>query len=138
MCFLLICGCGTNQVPEKGYRISTYTRVSEKTEPEFTILYKNPRHENLRITAVCQPSFGNEDGSCYQLKRAVGTVIPEAKMFSAFSNADKRDLDYVEIPGDKPDLLVYNPNGLFDSKGHFIRCNKDCEFLGISRAELMK
>ena len=137
MC-LLLGACSSSRTPEKGYLILRYTQISNKTEPEFTILWKNSRHENLRITAVCQSSVNNSARSCDQLKRAIGTIIPDAKMFSAFSNADKSDLGYVEPLGDKPDLLVYNPNGLFDAKGHFIRCNDDCEFVGISNIEIVK
>lgn len=59
-------------------------------------------------------------------------------MFFASSNGDKRDLGYVEIPSDKADLLIYNPKALFDSKGHFSHCDRDCEFLGIDKAELLR
>jgi hypothetical protein len=136
--FLLLGGCSPNRTPEKGYLISRYTQISDKNEPEFTILWKNLRHENLRITAACQPSVGINARPCGQLKRSVGTVIPDAKMFSVFSNTDKSDLGYVETLSGRPELLVYNPNGLFDGKGHFNHCNGDCEFLGISNIETVK
>jgi hypothetical protein len=131
-------GCSSNRTPEKGYLISRYTRISDKTEPEFIILSKNSQHENLRITAVCQPSLGNNARSCDQLKLALGTVISDAKMFSVFSNADKSDVGYIGTTDGKPDLLVYNPNGLFDAKGQFSHCNDDCEFLGIINVEMLK
>src|ERR1022692_975771 len=77
MC-LLLGGCSSNRTPEMGYLISRYTQISDETEPEFTILRKNSRHENLRITAVCQPSIGNNARSCDQLKRAIGCAVKGA------------------------------------------------------------
>ncbi len=136
VCFLL--GCAPDQVPEKGYRISNYVQASEKSEPEFTILYKNSQGETLRITAVCQDTFGDYDRFCSQLRRNVGSVIPESNMDTVFTNADKRDLGYVEVVGEEHDLLAYNPTGLFNSKGSFNHCNKDCAFLAITKVQTVK
>jgi hypothetical protein len=139
-CAVLLIAC--NQVPEQkpsssqavsqtaetGYRIVRYTQPVNEIQPEFTITQKD-----LTITARCKndPYPGAKHVGCDQLKKAVGTVVPETNMGYVVLTPEL--LATVPRPVDQHRELYYNPHG-----GSSTPCEGDCEELMVTKVQSPK
>jgi hypothetical protein len=106
---LVGCSHGPN-----GYKIVSYSQPANEPQPEFVI-----SHKNVQITAKCDNYNGSHVG-CDQLKKLVGSTLPETKMRYTFS-------------GDS-DVLVYSPDERTKDCGQY----GPCEFLRINKVQIHK